>query len=96
MICRMSRNKPLAALIHQLNPVLRGWCVHFRPGVSSRTFAYLRVTGQVVVACLLLGGHPGVALGESDEGVEEGVAVLGRGGQVAAYRAELLGSGKGA
>jgi RNA-directed DNA polymerase len=22
--------------------VLRGWCVHFRPGVSSRTFAYLR------------------------------------------------------
>ena len=42
MICRMSRNKPLAALIHQLNPVLRGWCVHFRPGVSSRTFAYLR------------------------------------------------------
>jgi RNA-directed DNA polymerase len=29
--CRMSRNKPLAALIHQLNPVLRGWCVYFRP-----------------------------------------------------------------
>ena len=54
------------------------------------------VTGQVVVACLLVGGHPGAALGESDEGVEEGVAVLGRGGQVAAYRAELLGSGKGA
>jgi len=42
MICRMSRNKPSAALIHQLNPVLRGWCVHFRAGVSSRTFAYLR------------------------------------------------------
>jgi RNA-directed DNA polymerase len=41
-ICRMSRNKPLAALIHQLNPVLRGWCAYFRPGVSSRTFAYLR------------------------------------------------------
>jgi RNA-directed DNA polymerase len=41
-ICRMSRNKPLAALIHQLNPVVRGWCAYFRPGVSSRTFAYLR------------------------------------------------------
>ena len=42
MICRMSRNRPLAALIHQLNPVLRGWCAYFRPGVSSRTFSYLR------------------------------------------------------
>lgn len=42
MICRMSRNNPLAALIHQLNPVVRGWCAYFRPGVSSRTFAYLR------------------------------------------------------
>lgn len=41
MICRMNRNAPLAALIHQLNPVVRGWCAHFRPGVSSRTFAYL-------------------------------------------------------
>ena len=42
MICRMSRNQPLAALIHQLNPVVRGWCAHFRPGVSAKTFAYLR------------------------------------------------------
>ena len=41
-VCRMSTNRPLAALIHQLNPVLRGWCAHFRPGVSSATFAYLR------------------------------------------------------
>ena len=41
MICRMSRNRPLAALIHQLNPVLRGWCAYFRPGVSAATFAYL-------------------------------------------------------
>ena len=42
MICRMSRNRPLAALIHQLNPVVRGWCAYFQPGVSSRTFSYLR------------------------------------------------------
>jgi RNA-directed DNA polymerase len=42
MICRMSRNRPLAALIHQLNPVVRGWCAYFRPGVSSKTFSYLR------------------------------------------------------
>ena len=41
-ICRMGLDKPLAALIHQLNPVVRGWCAYFRPGVSSRTFAYLR------------------------------------------------------
>ena len=24
-----------------LNPVLRGWCAYFRPGVSSATFSYL-------------------------------------------------------
>ena len=24
-----------------LNPMLRGWCAYFRPGVSSATFAYL-------------------------------------------------------
>jgi RNA-directed DNA polymerase len=27
--------------LRRLNPVLRGWCAHFRPGVSSATFAYL-------------------------------------------------------
>jgi RNA-directed DNA polymerase len=42
MICRMDRNRPLAALIQQLNQAVRGWCAYFRPGVSSRTFAYLR------------------------------------------------------
>ncbi|WP_454854070.1 group II intron maturase-specific domain-containing protein [Promicromonospora soli] len=41
-ICRMSTERPLAALIHQLNPVLRGWCAFFRTGVSSATFNYLR------------------------------------------------------
>src|SRR4051812_26951937 len=41
-------------------------------------------------------GYPGAALGEHDEGVEEGAAVFGGGGQVAADRAELSGSGEGA
>jgi RNA-directed DNA polymerase len=35
-------NLPLAALLHSLNPVLRGWTTYFRPGVSSVTFQYLR------------------------------------------------------
>jgi RNA-directed DNA polymerase len=41
-ICRLNVNLPLEVLLHQLNPVLRGWTNHFRPGVSSATFSYLR------------------------------------------------------
>ncbi|HWO62377.1 MAG TPA: group II intron maturase-specific domain-containing protein, partial [Umezawaea sp.] len=41
-LCRqMDTNQPLDVLLRRLNPVLRGWCAHFRPGVSSATFAYL-------------------------------------------------------
>ncbi|WP_413799306.1 group II intron reverse transcriptase/maturase [Streptomyces iranensis] len=41
-ICqRMDLSQPLDALLRQLNPVLRGWCEYFRPGVSSATFQYL-------------------------------------------------------
>src|SRR4051794_40061855 len=41
-VCRSTdTNQPLDALLRQLNPALQGWCVYFRPGVSSRTFAYL-------------------------------------------------------
>jgi len=32
----------LAVVLHQLNSVLRGWTTYFRPGVSFRTFRYLR------------------------------------------------------
>jgi RNA-directed DNA polymerase len=40
--CReMDTNQPLDTLLIQLNRILRGWCVHFRPGVSSKTFGYL-------------------------------------------------------
>jgi RNA-directed DNA polymerase len=35
-------NLSLAALLHTINPVLRGWCQYFQPGVSSITFQYLR------------------------------------------------------
>ncbi|MDE0032370.1 MAG: hypothetical protein OXU75_04475 [Deltaproteobacteria bacterium] len=28
-------------MLRRLNPVLRGWCNYFRPGVSSRTFNYV-------------------------------------------------------
>jgi RNA-directed DNA polymerase len=39
--CRTDVNRPLPALLHRLNPALRGWCAYFRPGVSSSTFQYL-------------------------------------------------------
>ena len=40
-ICRESINLPLPALSYELNPVLGGWCMCFRAGVSSATFQYL-------------------------------------------------------
>ncbi|WUP71154.1 group II intron reverse transcriptase/maturase [Streptomyces sp. NBC_00258] len=40
-MCRSSTNLPFTALLHQLNPVLFGWCNYFRPGVSKVTFQYL-------------------------------------------------------
>jgi len=38
---RMDTSQPLDALLRQLNPALKGWCVYFRPGVSSAVFGYL-------------------------------------------------------
>jgi RNA-directed DNA polymerase len=35
-------NQSLEILLHQLNPVLRGWTNYFRHGVSKATFDYLR------------------------------------------------------
>jgi RNA-directed DNA polymerase len=41
-VCRITdTNQPLDVLLRQLNPALKGWCVYFRSGVSSATFAYL-------------------------------------------------------
>lgn len=42
MICRQNTNLSLTALLHRINPVLRGRTTYFRPGVSSVTFGYLR------------------------------------------------------
>jgi RNA-directed DNA polymerase len=40
--CRTTNiSQPLSVLLHRLNPMLRGWCAYFRPGVSSGTFGYL-------------------------------------------------------
>jgi RNA-directed DNA polymerase len=41
-LCWQDVNLPLAVLLHRLNPVLRGWCAYFRPGVSYAAFQYLR------------------------------------------------------
>ena len=41
-LTRQGTNLTLAALLHSLNPVLRGWTNYYRAGVSSRTFQYLR------------------------------------------------------
>lgn len=41
-ICRTTdTNLPLDALLSHLNPALQGWCVYFRPGVSTDAFSYL-------------------------------------------------------
>jgi len=41
-ITRSGTNQSLDQLLHRINPALRGWCVYFRSGQSSRTFQYLR------------------------------------------------------
>jgi RNA-directed DNA polymerase len=40
--CRQNLNRPLEALLQQLNAMLRGWTNHFKHGCSSATFGYLR------------------------------------------------------
>jgi len=52
-ITRSGTNQSLDQLLYRLNPVLRGWCVYFRSGQSSRTFQYLRqYPGRRVVGWL--------------------------------------------
>ncbi|KPM52722.1 DNA polymerase [Frankia sp. R43] len=41
-LCGQTTNQDLADLLPGLNQALRGWCTYFQPGVSSKTFQYLR------------------------------------------------------
>jgi RNA-directed DNA polymerase len=41
-ICRENRSRPVAKLISEINPVVRGWVNYFRIGHSSRCFGYIR------------------------------------------------------
>jgi RNA-directed DNA polymerase len=41
-LCWQDVNLPLEVLLHRLNSAMFGWCIYFRPGVSSKAFAYLR------------------------------------------------------
>jgi RNA-directed DNA polymerase len=57
-ITRSGPHQTLGQLLHRLNPVLRGWCVFFRGGVSGRTFSYLRAYTWRRVLCWLRRKHP--------------------------------------
>ena len=41
-LCRKNTNQSLDILLHQLNPMLRGWTGYFKYGCSNATFSYLR------------------------------------------------------
>jgi RNA-directed DNA polymerase len=53
MMCRQNINLPFEVLLDRLNPMLRGWTAHFRHGVSSAAFGFLRAfTWRQVVGWL--------------------------------------------
>ena len=56
-ITRGGTNQPLAAVLHRLNPVLRGWANYFRHGVSKATFDYLSAFSWRRVICWLRHKH---------------------------------------
>jgi RNA-directed DNA polymerase len=56
-VTRQGLNQPLAALLHRLAPVLRGWATYFRHGVSKATFDYLRRFTWRRVICWLRHKH---------------------------------------
>ena len=57
-ITRQGTDLSLTVLLHRLNPVLRGWTTYFRPGVSHRTFQYLRAYTWRRVVGWLRRKHP--------------------------------------
>jgi len=58
-LTRRARHRTLADLLRRLNPVLRGWCMYFRHGVSSRTFGYVDHFAFWRVVDWLRKRHPG-------------------------------------
>jgi RNA-directed DNA polymerase len=56
-LTRTGRDLPLTALLHQLNPVLRGGTAYFQYGVSKATFNYLRAFTWRRVVCWLRHKH---------------------------------------
>lgn len=60
-VTRTGRDLPLTALLHQLNPVLRGWTPYFQYGVSKATFNYLRACAWRRVVCWLRHKHPQIS-----------------------------------
>jgi RNA-directed DNA polymerase len=59
-LTRRARHRTLADLLRQLNPALRGWCIYFHHGVSSRTFGYLDHYAFWRVVGWLRKRHPGL------------------------------------
>jgi RNA-directed DNA polymerase len=51
----------LSALLHRLNPVLRGWAAYFQHGVSKRTFSFLGEFAWRRVVSWLRKRHPGAS-----------------------------------
>jgi len=58
MMCRQNINLPFEVLLDRLNPMLRGWTAHFRPGVSSAAFGFLRAFTWRQVVGWLRRKHP--------------------------------------
>jgi RNA-directed DNA polymerase len=52
------RYESLQEMLKHLNTVVRGWCLYFRHGVSSRTYSYLRVYLWRRVVSWLHDRHP--------------------------------------
>ncbi len=56
-LTRQAMDRPLAALLHRLRLVLRGWTSYFRHGLSKATFSYLRAFVWRRVVCWLRRKH---------------------------------------
>ena len=59
-----NKARSLANLIHVLNPMIRGWCMYFRYGVSKATFSYLEAYTWHRVFRWLRKRHPKLSVKE--------------------------------